>query len=100
MLVLTCWSSAAFACRHAAFAEVVEPARHLLGSPITPPISHSQKGVATTPVPVHTGRVAVEANVVNAAYSLTRTLPSTYPTIDVRCYFRLAHVQRRDLACY
>jgi hypothetical protein len=38
---------------------------------------------------VHSGGSAAEANVVNLAYSATRTLPSTYSTVYVRSYFRL-----------
>jgi acid phosphatase type 7 len=38
---------------------------------------------------VHTGTGAAESNVLNAAYRVTKTLPSTYPEVFVRAYFEL-----------
>jgi carboxypeptidase family protein len=48
---------------------------------------------------LHTGGDAAEANVNNLAYSATRTLPSTYPMVYVRTYFRL-HSKSTNVGIY
>ena len=48
---------------------------------------------------LHSGGDAAEANVSNLAYSATRTLPSTYPVVYVRTYFRL-HSKSTNVGIY
>jgi hypothetical protein len=48
---------------------------------------------------LHTGGDAAEANINNLAYSATRTLPSTYPVLYMRTYFRL-HSKATNVGIY
>jgi len=48
---------------------------------------------------VHTGTGAAESNVLNTAYRVTKTLPSTYPEVFVRAYFDL-HSKSTNVGIY